>query len=228
MWRRTASDCSLPLTSPGQREAGPAGRPRRETIGVEQRRKRCTVADAVCEFMAQLILMRTQITTQRRRQKRQTCSRHPTALVLSVVDGDRRYLILGITIDKPEERRGEPALVFRRGRANPGSDDLGRATPELHRPRVHLMPPSCRTAGLAPDTNVGAASLLADRSLLCNESAIKTRTLVRDDFNDFHGSLLPAKKRPAMPRTQYQIAGGASCVWRISETCRVDSLPSPS
>jgi hypothetical protein len=44
----------------------------------------------------------------------------------SVVDGDRRHLILGMAIDEAEEGRQQPALVLGRGRANSGGDGRGR------------------------------------------------------------------------------------------------------
>src|SRR5262245_24714138 len=92
-----------------------------------------------------------------------------------------------MTIDEPQERRQQPALVLRRRRANPGGDDLLRAALELHRAAVHLVLPARRVAGLAADPNVGSAPILADGGLLGDERTEQAGPIAWNDFDDLHG-----------------------------------------
>src|SRR5262249_2008529 len=108
-----------------------------------------------------------------------------------VVDGNRRHLVAGMTIDESEKRGEQFALVLGRGGANLGGDGLGLAAVELKRAFELLVLPSRGALALAPDPHVGSAAAFADRVLFGDESSIKACPRARNDFDGFHELPLP-------------------------------------
>jgi len=107
------------------------------------------------------------------------------------MDGNRRHLVAGMTIHKPEKRRQQFALVLGRGGANLGRDSLGRAAVELKRALELLVLPPGGVLALTPDPHVCSAPAFPDRGLLGDESSVKACPCARNDLYDFHERPLP-------------------------------------
>src|SRR2546425_12933848 len=110
-----------------------------------------------------------------RRPPRSTLFPYTTLFRSSILNGDGRHAILRMAIDEVQEGRQELALVLRRRRANPGSDDLGRIAFELHRAAIFFVRPTRRTAARASYSDIGSASVFLNGSLLRDQNPIKTR-----------------------------------------------------
>src|SRR5262249_53725535 len=78
------------------------------------------------------------------------------------------------------------ALILRRRCADLGGDGLGLPAVELKRALELLVFPSGGMLALATNPHVGSTAAFSNCSLLGDESAIKARSLARNNFHDLH------------------------------------------